>query len=428
MRLFGGLILVIGLFMALVLPVHAQETPFDSATLTEAFINAQIQAHQQPGSELTNLYIDLQPGLIVISGTTTGNQGALELSLSLAPSVTNGRLDLQATAITIGGLELDLTQWTQSGGGADTADDLQALISGSAQGGQLESIVVTDSDLTVTWRRADPNAPALALVDNALSLTATESYVNSLPAMTNPANPDLSDLHMDFQPGQATFTATRTLADGSQVPVTITFVATVYNGLATWSVQAMIVGDTPADDLEVGQVNDDIVGSWRVFFNGLYRSGQLESIVLTDTTITLTWDADLQSPIAFDPASGSLVVTEDAINASYRVTNPISYTISNVIVDLQPGQVVITADLNLANGRVLAERITFVPSVNNGVIEWTVTTATLDGEPLDPEIIARFNETLARWWDTIMWRSMGDYMVTSVTVSDTEITITARSR
>jgi hypothetical protein len=427
MRKIGWWIMVVGVVMLLCPPImaaRAQGNPLDSATFTEAFINAQIQANQRPNADLTNLYINLQPGQLVMSGTVQSAQGSLDLALTLVPSVSNGRLNLEATVLTIGGFPIDLSQWTDAG----TVGDLQNVISSAAENRPLESLTVTENDLTVTWRRADPDGPALNIVDTSVSLTFTEAYYNALPGVQNPPGGQLSDVYVNFQPGQVTISGTYTPRNGPTAPLIMTAVPTLFNGLVTWTVTAMQVNNAPLDAQALGQMNDDIAGSWRMFFTGLYRAGALANLILTEDTVTLTWDSSVQNEVGFDVFTGSIIVTEEYINNTYRVTHPRGYSINNVVVDLQPGQVVINANLNLNNGNVLVQRTVFVPSVENGMILWTIAEATLDGEPLDPAIIARFNESVIGWWNWLVWSQVSDYTFTNVRITDTQIEISARGR
>lgn len=430
MRSFATLALVLSLLLPLSFaasPAQAQDTPHNSTTLTEPFLNAKLLAVRRSDARIIDTTVDFQPGKIVLEGIVEADRQPLELALTLIPRVNNGRLTFEITTLTIGRRTIDLTE-DDHYGTADTITDLHDVIAGAVPSNRLESVTVTDDDLTITWLRADPEAPALALVDNTLTMTATETYFNTLPDMTNPSNPAFDSFSIDFRPGQAVLTTTYMESDGTRYPVEIAYVPTVYEGLSIWSVQAMIVGSNRFDAVAIGQINDDIVRSWRMFFAGLYRTGHLVSVELTDETISLTWDADLQTPIPFDPAQGSVVVPEAAINGALRVTSPAAYTISNVVVDLRPGQALLSAHLNLPNGRIYIEEITFIPSLNNGVIEWTVASAAVNGNPVDSVTLARFNETMTQAWNAILWRNMSVYRITSITIDDTEIRLTVRSR
>lgn len=429
MRLLSAFVLVSMVLLALVPGTFAQTDPTNSVTLSESFINAKIQANLPADSRLDNLYLDLQPGQIVVSATVTGGQNPLAFDLTLVPSVVDGSIQWEATVLTIGNFDMDLTQFENNPNAAQVTDSLRGVVGDASQSKPVASLTVTADTLKLTWQRADPDGPAIDIVDTAVSMTLAESYVNALPGVVNPDNPALSDLAVDFQPGQLTLTGTRTPQDGDPAPFSLTMVPTIQNGLLTWTVTALLVDGTASDAQAIGQMNDDIAGSWRMFFNGIYRSGNFADIAITDTALTLTWDSTLVTGTpSFEPGQGSLVITEDYINTSYQVTNPTGYSITDAYVDCQPGQVVITANLNLSGGRVLEQVTTFVPNVENGVVRWTVTEATLDGEPLDQAIIDRFNEFLTAWWQGVVWGQAREFQVTDVAVTEDQIEINAVSQ
>jgi hypothetical protein len=220
-----------------------------------------------------------------------------------------------------------------------------------------------------------------------------------------------------------TVTATRAELNGTPQAISVTLVPVLNSGTVTWWVKTMSVAGVAENSMNVGQMNDDIASSWRLFFTGLYHPGQLSNLVLSDTTLALTWDGSLNNQLANQSGTGGMVITEDFINQSFRVTHPQSYTITGVHVDLQPGQAVISANLNLSSGKVLAEQVTFMPTVSDGVLFWIVSAATLDGQSLDPAIIARYNDAVTAFWSSAVWSQVADYAVTRVTITDTEIDV-----
>lgn len=419
--------LLLGLIAIFIPHALAQDGGLDSATFTEAFINAQLQARQKPDAKVTGLSADLRPGQIVVSGSVQTRQGAVAFALTLVPEVSGGRVVMNPTSITLGGAVVDLSRFAQA---ADTSaiDHLQALANDAARNHRVESVTVTDTTITITWQRQNPDAPALTIMDNVVTLTVTEDYFNALPGVTHPRDPRLSAMHVDFQPGQLTITANRTELNGTPQAISVTLVPVLNSGTVTWSVKAMSVAGAAEDSTSVGQMNDDIAGSWRLFFTGVYHPGQLSNLVMTDTTLALTWDGSLNNTLIEQMGTGGLVITEDFINQSFRVTHPQAYTITGVHVDLQPGQAVVSANLNLSSGKVLAEQVTFVPDVSNGVLFWTVSAATLDGQALDPAIIARYNEAVTTFWASALWSQVSDYAVTGVTITDSEIDVAIARR
>lgn len=73
-------------------------------------------------------------------------------------------------------------------------------------------------------------------------------------------------------------------------------------------------------------------------------------------------------------------LSESDINSSFRVTNPRLRTITDVKVDLQPGQVVIRATYTTPKTSPIPVSVTLAPTVSNGRVTWTVLSATANGK------------------------------------------------
>ncbi|NJL94194.1 MAG: hypothetical protein HC915_10955 [Anaerolineae bacterium] len=67
----------------------------------------------------------------------------------------------------------------------------------------------------------------------------------------------------------------------------------------------------------------------------------------------------------------TFTVTEAELNASFAVENPIRRRVSDLSLDIQDGQVQVTAQVNLRNGETATMTATYVPSVVNGDLRWT---------------------------------------------------------
>ncbi len=121
-------------------------------------------------------------------------------------------------------------------------------------------------------------------------------------------------------------------------------------------------------------------------------------------------------------------ISESSINESFRVTNPVRRTISNVVVDLQSGQAVVTATVTWRNGSANVSG-TIVPSVNsNGRITWTVTTAAVNGQTVSSDILTQINNSISSSWARY-WRNNGPAgRVVAVEITSDAINITVRTR
>jgi hypothetical protein len=129
-------------------------------------------------------------------------------------------------------------------------------------------------------------------------------------------------------------------------------------------------------------------------------------------------------PLAVASAQGSTVSrtkTEAEINGTYRVTNPWRRAVSNVVVDLQPGQVVISSTHTYR--RAVYEVVAvFTPSITNGRIYWTLASATANGEALSQGLIDQVNASISTSWRNYVRQQAGAGRVQSITVTDTDLT------
>lgn len=125
--------------------------------------------------------------------------------------------------------------------------------------------------------------------------------------------------------------------------------------------------------------------------------------------------------------------TEAEINSAYAITNPAFRQVSDLVVDLQPGQAQVTFTLSMRVPRegVVAYPISavLVPTIEDGRVLWSVTTTTVDGSALDEAAIERINNAIAQSWVRYLRLNLGPGTVTSITITDTElITVHTRSR
>lgn len=126
----------------------------------------------------------------------------------------------------------------------------------------------------------------------------------------------------------------------------------------------------------------------------------------------------------FAATEKSHTFTEEDINASYRVTNPVRRSVSDVDVDLQPEQVVITATITLRGKDPVDVSVTLVPSITNGRLYWSVTAATKDGNPVSEDVLREINTHISAAWRNFIRENAPAGHFTSITITDTDLTIT----
>ncbi len=124
----------------------------------------------------------------------------------------------------------------------------------------------------------------------------------------------------------------------------------------------------------------------------------------------------------------TVTVTETQLNETYRVTNPARRQITNKNVDLQAGQVVISATVSGRNFGPYAVSVTLVPTIgSNGRVTWTVTAATANGQTASGDILTIINNNLVTAWRNLV-RNHTNGRVISLTITDTDATYTLAAR
>lgn len=126
--------------------------------------------------------------------------------------------------------------------------------------------------------------------------------------------------------------------------------------------------------------------------------------------------------------STTVTVTEQQINESYRVTNNPRRSVSNIVVDLQPGQVVISATWTFPRQAPINAVSTAVATVTNGRLTWTITSASANGQAVSQEVINQINSAIGSSWRSFFRRYLPPGRVTGLTITDTEAVITMAGR
>lgn len=119
----------------------------------------------------------------------------------------------------------------------------------------------------------------------------------------------------------------------------------------------------------------------------------------------------------------TVTVSESDINSSYRVTNPLNRKLTDVHVDLQAGQAVISATYTAPRTSAIALSVTLVPSVSNGRVLWTVSAATANGQPASAELLTQINTSITSSWRNY-WKNKNMGKVTSVTITEDSVSWT----
>lgn len=120
-------------------------------------------------------------------------------------------------------------------------------------------------------------------------------------------------------------------------------------------------------------------------------------------------------------------VTEDQINRSLRFEFAFDRNVRNPQADLQPGQVVLTADISVRDpGRLsrtdYAVEAVFVPVIDSrGRLTWVMQSATANGQPASASLTRIINVAVGSGWRDWADDNRLPRRVSSVEITDTEI-------
>lgn len=405
--------------------VAAQEddSPYDSLTLTETFLNEILQdilAQSVPAQPNTDLsfVIDLSPGEVVLVASSTGPGGnTLDVSLTLVPSVANGTLQWEATDLLLNNFPIDISQ----ANGVDTGavDSLDAIM-GDQAGGEVVSFDVTDTEARMVWVREEPEGPVTNVVDNLISMTFTEAKINGYDWMVNPTDPNVVASTLDLQPGQGVFTVDYDYGNQNTARGTYTLIPTMNKGLVTWRVIADLDGanDSPAAA---------VITTWNAFFDQFYASVAMVDALITDNAVTFTWDM-----LQFDNEAQQVAtdVTYEVTEAEIteELANILGDSVTAFVVDFRPGEVVIAWGSPMPDGSTLNFALGLAPSLVGGTVEWDLTTLTINGqavnEPVRSNPVDTFNNALTT--GATGWTSSTE--VISLDINDDRIQVVVRYR
>lgn len=135
-------------------------------------------------------------------------------------------------------------------------------------------------------------------------------------------------------------------------------------------------------------------------------------------------------PDKWQKTTKTITITQDQINASYRVTNPVNRAITNVSVTVEQGQISVAATVTKRGEQPVATVSIWQPVIRYGLIDWKFVSATANGQPVTPElkqILIRLHEVALRNFvrSAIRHNAAAHIFVTNVTLTPGLITVTA---
>ncbi|MCB9436842.1 MAG: hypothetical protein H6673_07575 [Anaerolineales bacterium] len=264
------------------------------------------------------------------------------------------------------------------------------------------------------------------------TLTITENQINSSYRITNNPRRSISDLRVDLQPSQAVIYATLTVPNQDPYSTQTTLVPQITDGRVFWSATAVLVNGQPASDEVLAQINAIIVASWRYYIKEQAGTGYVTRLVITETDMTYTYDfSDWQPPDGegnYDPETHTYTVSEDQINESYIVQNTPRRSVESIFVDLQPSQVIISATMTIGQQDPFEVTVNITPSLDSGIVTWTVTQILVDGNPADDALVGQINAAIATSWRAYFRQNYGKGRITAIEVTNDAIIYSLQTR
>lgn len=392
--------------------VDAQDasSPVNTLILTEAYLNTALRlAMQEAQGELT---VDLQPGQMILNLATTDRRGnPLTMSLTFAPVVANGQLDLNATQFSLNGLVVNLNE---NAAAAGTTNTINNFLTQQVDAGMLQSVAITDTDVTLTWLRANPDEPVIVIQDNLLSLSFSEASINRMAWVTNPADPLTTSINVDLRPGQAILSAVRTVT-----PTEVAFIVTptIANNRVIWQVESQIGGEADA--------GSNFLAVWRAYAETLYSDTRMTNVVITDDAVTFTWDISEQN--AQPSGMQDVVYTLEEAEANAVFAGFMTQPTDSLTVDMQAGQVILNAATVGAAGNPLNITLTLVPVLSSGTLTWSAAALTVNGMALDVSAFQSGNQVSQVWTQGLEGVDRSAEVI-GIQITDTSMAVTVRYR
>lgn len=119
----------------------------------------------------------------------------------------------------------------------------------------------------------------------------------------------------------------------------------------------------------------------------------------------------------------SITVSESTINSAWRVTAS-RLRVDNLAIDLQANQVVINGTLTPLRGGAYSAQLIVKPTVNNGTVTWSAASASVNGVAANSEQLGEINAAFLDSWGQYIKVHYGAQRVTTVTITDADITYT----
>ncbi len=272
---------------------------------------------------------------------------------------------------------------------------------------------------------------AVTFAQNTGTVIFTEAQINETYRVTNPLRSSLTNVSVDLKAGAVDIYATHTSRRAGTTVDTVTELAPAVSadGSIDWTVLSIVTtsGETVSDEI-IASVNTSIANSWANYWRGRTFRYAMTGVLVTEDSVSFDYvttgaERPVQPTVVAGDGVVSLSYTESELNDAYVVTTPRRQTLSDMYVDLQPGQVVISATFTPAlRGEPIETVTTLVPEIDNGQITWTVIAISADGQPASGATLTQINNAIVNSWLAHWRQNLGPNALTGVVILDDSIT------
>jgi len=264
------------------------------------------------------------------------------------------------------------------------------------------------------------------------SVTLTEDQINSSFRVTAPRL-RVENVNVDLQPGQVVINGTITpLRTENSYAATVTLVPTVDTGIITWTVTQVMVDGQDATEAQIAQINSALVNSWRRYIKETYSAGRVQSLAIDELTLTISLGEPQRDPqrpgiVEIEDGVVQVTLTEDQINSSYRVQNIRRVRITEMTIDLQPGQIVVLSTWEtLRTDDSVQVETTIIPILSDGMLTFAIASVSVGATEADPALLEQINNALASSWRAFWRAQVNRGTVIGISITDDLLTYTSQ--
>lgn len=281
-------IVLILLLASIALPtlgVFAQEgtNTTREVSLTEVQINEAFRLDNPRLQRVSDLSVDLQPGVVNITTTFALRRAdPITTTTSIVPTLDEGNILWVVTGIVVDDEEF---------ASDEVIDMLNTFIQNSwrqyfrEETGRFAVTAIEITDTEINYTLEGPLRPDVPGQTNTLILT--EQQINETYRLQNPPGLRLENVSIDLQPGQAVVNAQATIRE-TTLTASMTVAPYIEDNRVLWSVTSFVVEDTAVPQDVIDRVNQALVNSWQHYIRLQTGQGRVESVEITDETITFT--------------------------------------------------------------------------------------------------------------------------------------------